>query len=290
VGASVKPETTYSPDNPFAPKGGSPPQGYSPDNPFASPALTMPPVVVQPLMHEPVVVTPQPVRLPAVTVTAPRTIARGQPAPSARVAPPLPPPNEQERADFPTRVTEAIANPVLHPIETAKGMARSVVTANRAAAENEAAANVGAAGGNPDVVQRTVSPIEARNAAIQTAAILALPVAPELERVVGGAMAPAIGSRAAGALARTATSAGYGAALNPEDPALGAVAGGVAGVASDVVSPARAKVRRVVTNEPSRMLPDEATPRTPTGAARVTEVPPVPEGPGLYRRGQRAAA
>lgn len=283
----------YDPDNPFAASG----ETYDADNPFAASTIRHAPVVVRPDALPPAVVTDTapspaaPLQMPPVVVRpSPDEIAAAGPRPRPPVpaaqsdvtrtpASPSTPGTPIGQMDFVTRVAGALMMPVLQPVATAKGMASSLITANRAAAENEAASTLGMAGGDVNAVERTVSPEEAKNAAIQSATLLALPIAGEAEALLGSKLAPAVGSRLAGAVARTVVPAAAGAGLMPQDPLVGAVAGGIGGAAYNEANPFRPKVTRAITQEPGAMLPEETTPRAPTATGRVTGLDVAPEVP-----------
>ena len=289
----ASPDETYSPDNPFAPSTirhapvvVTPPEHepvvVEPDVGSSANPLRMPPAVVSDTAPSPraPAAPAQPLRMPPAVVNAPPSainarppLAPGVPAIEPDASRVGPPPGSEgtplAKADFATRVAGALLGPVVDPLGAVKGMAQQVGTANRAAAENDAAAAIGMTGQDPNLVERTVSPVEAKNAAITTATLLAAPLAAEAEALLGSRLAPAIGSRLAGAVARTTVPGAIGAGLMPQDPLVGAAAGAAGGAVHEAVSPLRPTVQGWITREPSAMLPETTTPRAPTATGRI---------------------
>lgn len=175
--------------------------------------------------------------------------------------------------DFVSRVAQALASPVTHPVETIAAIPKSAVTAVRANAEQEAQNAIAMSGGPTDAVERTVTPKEG---ALASAQMMALGFAGPAADALGPVLAPLVGSRLAAFTARAVPNAIAGATFAPDDPLVGAVAGTAAGVAHAGVTGERATVTREITRDVGRMLPERGTRGPLQGEARVVapEAPP----------------
>lgn len=138
---------------------------------------------------------------------------------------------------FPGRVANALGNMAAHPIKTAAGFVtapvEAAITLARASAEQDAANALAESGGNPDDVERTVTP---KQAAIAAGQIAALGLAGPLGRMASSLTARFLGETASGIVGHAVAGAGAGAAFSPEDPAVGATIGGGLGGAHAVIT------------------------------------------------------
>ncbi len=190
------------------------------------------------------------------------------------------------------RVVNALGDAARHPIDTGTGMVLAPVDAAlklETYAKEQAEQGLAKAKG---VDATALAPtVTHKDALIAAAQLGALALGPATSKLIDVAIAPAIGAignefgvdaaltagRVAAAAKNTAIGAGVGAVYSPNDPAVGAVIGGVAGGGESAIRGERITPRVIqganLQAQPDRLLPEQ-TPRPATATARAEPTPP----------------